>query len=254
MQKDQLKLMDNSTPIPELVAENVAQWINENIIKGAAITYTTKLRMAAQYGYNIAQVFVEELKKQNTRLQKAFSDTQSAKEVDFDEVAGIRNIDTRTKEGKLLMASMAILTTTSRTDKTPNEVLEEIKYLAMKMYDESYITDRIPHITSFIFLAKKHFAFTSETFPMATPLGSLNKAMAEITETAIELRRSEENIEHITMEYADVFLCLIDSFSRMSITAAEVLEAMNTKININKARKWKLNEDGQTYSHIKAST
>jgi hypothetical protein len=39
-------------------------------------------------------------------------------------------------EGKSLMAALTILTTTSRTDKTPYQVLEEIEALMLKMYPE----------------------------------------------------------------------------------------------------------------------
>ncbi|MDQ3047665.1 MAG: KTSC domain-containing protein [Bacteroidota bacterium] len=38
------------------------------------------------------------------------------------------------KEGKLLLAAIAIITTESQTDKTPDEVLEQIVALSDKMY------------------------------------------------------------------------------------------------------------------------
>ena len=47
--------MDNSQPIPEPILSKVKKYLEDN----PNIT----LLEAAQYGYNIAQVFVDELKK-----------------------------------------------------------------------------------------------------------------------------------------------------------------------------------------------
>jgi sulfopyruvate decarboxylase TPP-binding subunit len=46
----------------------------------------------------------------------------------------IKEINTEIPEGKLLMAALAIITTESRTDKTPYEVLEIITKLSKEMY------------------------------------------------------------------------------------------------------------------------
>ncbi len=48
----------------------------------------------------------------------------------------LRDIDTSTKEGKLLMAALAILTTESRTHQTPDTVLEACRTLTETMYTE----------------------------------------------------------------------------------------------------------------------
>ena len=49
------------------------------------------------------------------------------------QIININDIDTTTIEGKLLLASLAIITTESQTDKTPDEVIEQINILAQKM-------------------------------------------------------------------------------------------------------------------------
>lgn len=54
----------------------------------------------------------------------------------MENITNINQIDTSTKEGKTLMAALAFITTTSRTDKTPYEVLEELTELKNKMYTE----------------------------------------------------------------------------------------------------------------------
>ncbi len=47
----------------------------------------------------------------------------------------LSDIDTCLIEGKLLMAALAIITTESQTDKTPEEVLEQCFDLQIKMYE-----------------------------------------------------------------------------------------------------------------------
>ena len=46
----------------------------------------------------------------------------------------INDINTETDEGKMLMAALAKLTTESQTDKTPDEVLEQVRKLKDEMY------------------------------------------------------------------------------------------------------------------------
>lgn len=49
----------------------------------------------------------------------------------------IKDIDTSTKEGKYLMMALALLTTTSRTDKTPWEVIEEVGKMVEHVFIKS---------------------------------------------------------------------------------------------------------------------
>ena len=49
-------------------------------------------------------------------------------------ITDVGEIDPSKEEGKLLMAALAIITTECRTDKTPWEVIEELKKLCEIMY------------------------------------------------------------------------------------------------------------------------
>ena len=48
-------------------------------------------------------------------------------------ITDLNKIKVDTDEGKLLMAAIAKITTESQTDKTPNEVIEQLNELADKM-------------------------------------------------------------------------------------------------------------------------
>jgi hypothetical protein len=54
----------------------------------------------------------------------------------------IKEINIDTPEGRHLMAAMAIITTESRTDKTPDEVYNSILELADEMYPEKKIRNQ----------------------------------------------------------------------------------------------------------------
>jgi hypothetical protein len=49
-------------------------------------------------------------------------------------ITEINQINTKTEEGKMLMAALAKITTESQTDKTPYEVLEQLNKLKDKMF------------------------------------------------------------------------------------------------------------------------
>lgn len=48
-------------------------------------------------------------------------------------ITDLNEIDRTTKEGRLLFAALAKITTESQTDKTPHEVLEQLEELATAM-------------------------------------------------------------------------------------------------------------------------
>ena len=54
-------------------------------------------------------------------------------------ITDIKQINTDTEEGKMLMAALAKITTESQTDKTPYEVLEQLNSLKNQMAFESHI-------------------------------------------------------------------------------------------------------------------
>lgn len=47
-------------------------------------------------------------------------------------------MDRNTKEGRLLLSALAVITTECRTNKTPDEVLQELDELATNMESDSY--------------------------------------------------------------------------------------------------------------------
>jgi len=48
-------------------------------------------------------------------------------------ITDLSQINTTTQEGRLLFAALAKIMTESQTDKTPEEVLKQLEYLAAKM-------------------------------------------------------------------------------------------------------------------------
>lgn len=50
-------------------------------------------------------------------------------------IIDIKEIDTTTEEGRMLMAALAKITTESQTDKTPYEVLIQLNVLKDKMFE-----------------------------------------------------------------------------------------------------------------------
>ena len=53
----------------------------------------------------------------------------------------LQEINIFTDEGKLLMAALAHITTTTHTDKTPDEVVEELSIKAEDMFSKGENTD-----------------------------------------------------------------------------------------------------------------
>ena len=51
-------------------------------------------------------------------------------------ITDIKEINTKTKEGQYLMMALALLTVTSRTDRTPWEVIDEIGKMVKDVYKE----------------------------------------------------------------------------------------------------------------------
>jgi hypothetical protein len=51
-------------------------------------------------------------------------------------INNINDINTNNIEGKLLLAALAKISTESQTNKTPDEILEQINILALKMFTD----------------------------------------------------------------------------------------------------------------------
>ena len=65
--------------------------------------------------------------------QRKDGQLESLKILFLPDINDINLIDTSTSEGKLLLAAVAKITTESQTDKTPNEVMEQLTELSAKM-------------------------------------------------------------------------------------------------------------------------
>ena len=55
-------------------------------------------------------------------------------------ITDIKNVNTKTDEGKLLVAAIAKITTESQRDKMPNEVLDQLNELAKEIPFEQNTT------------------------------------------------------------------------------------------------------------------
>ena len=94
-------------------------------------------------------------------------------------------------------------------------------------------------------LEAERFAWSLKIFPEATPLSSLKKLQSEIKEIEVDLTLGRRNPE----EYADALMCLLDSAGRRGIGLREIVVAFSNKLEKNKKRGWRKNEDS-TYSHV----
>ena len=56
----------------------------------------------------------------------------------MEKIKDLNDIDRSTKEGRLLFAALVIITTESKTDRTPGQVIEHLNKLANKMDKFSY--------------------------------------------------------------------------------------------------------------------
>jgi hypothetical protein len=91
----------------------------------------------------------------------------------------INQIDTASQEGKLLMAALAMITTESRRDETPYQVLAHAQKLANKMY------------------------------PVSIP--------AAITALSAELRKDQSEGSYYYTWQANIAMTLLDTFERASL-------------------------------------
>ena len=74
------------------------------------------------------------------------------------------------------------------------------------------------------------------------------KLKEEVSEIEVNISEGERDV----MEYADCLMCLFDSARRQEepITIQEIFDAFEQKLEINKKRTWKKNDNG-SYSHVK---
>jgi NTP pyrophosphatase (non-canonical NTP hydrolase) len=98
-------------------------------------------------------------------------------------------------------------------------------------------------------LSIEHGIWSHETFPKGTAHGAMLHAAREVNEVIQEIDKGPATYD-MAKEYADVIFCVLDSARRNNISLAEIINAGDDKLQINKERKWKDNGDG-SYSHIK---
>lgn len=95
-------------------------------------------------------------------------------------------------------------------------------------------------------LERERLAWSLQTFPEATPLGSLRKLESEIKEIEYDIENGIRRPE----EFADALMCLFDVAGRYDISVQEIIGAFAAKLEVNKRRKWVKNPDN-SYSHVK---
>lgn len=124
----------------------------------------------------------------------------------------------------------------------------------MEKYAELYYQDKVKNVfpdsskKSIFELEEDRFKWSSETFPEASAIGSLQKLKEEVAEIEVNITDGERDV----MEYADCLMCLFDSARRQKdpITIQEIFDAFEQKLEINKGRIWEKNNMG-SYSHVK---
>ena len=65
----------------------------------------------------------------------------------------IDDINTNTKDGELLLAAIAKISTESQTDKTPDEILQQLNVLTKQMFKEELTVDKLEGFIKY----HKHF-------------------------------------------------------------------------------------------------
>ena len=93
-------------------------------------------------------------------------------------------------------------------------------------------------------LFREHGRFCRETFPDHALAGHVEKLKTECDEVL--------KCPNDVMEFADVLLVFISMASTAGFEPDEILCAAETKLNINRRRKWMKMPDG-TYQHIKTT-
>jgi len=95
-----------------------------------------------------------------------------------------------------------------------------------------------------------------DTFPNATDISKLNHLSKEIGELKDAINDEDHTIDHekvrkVRMEFADCFLLLFGAAASYGLTYENICHVIDTKMEINKARKWgEPNEQG-FQEHIK---
>ena len=95
-------------------------------------------------------------------------------------------------------------------------------------------------------MEEDRMAWSKEIFTEATAKSSLEKAKDEIQEIENDMQAGKVNVE----EFVDAVMCILDSAGRSGISVSQFSNAYKSKLEKNKARKWKKNPNN-SYSHVK---
>lgn len=115
-------------------------------------------------------------------------------------------------------------------------------------------------------IIKRYNEWSEKQFPDSTAISSLNGLKRECDECINDIDTLEiycknynecntgEDFDYLfnnaRIEYADCLIYLIDSARRFGLSIDSLFSAMDEKLQINKERNWKINDD-KSYSHIK---
>jgi hypothetical protein len=108
----------------------------------------------------------------------------------------VKDIKLNTTEGKLLLTAIAKITTESQTDKTPDEVVDQLNILSEKMYGE---TEKDKAITYFI------------SYDTGSGIGRVDVSLTREIETIEDII----NIENRLVKEGIADQCLITNFIKM---------------------------------------
>lgn len=96
--------------------------------------------------------------------------------------------------------------------------------------------------------------WASSKFPNSTAKSSIEGLKREIIELEEEIEFNYGDVymssKKVEFEYVDCLMYILDSSRRYGISNEILWQAFNEKLEINKNRNWKINED-KSYSHIK---
>lgn len=90
-----------------------------------------------------------------------------------------------------------------------------------------------------------------ETFPESTAHSKVKHLSEEVDELSTELCfPSDDTGKAKRMEFADCFILLIGAAHDSGMTYEDIIEAINEKMEINKARKWGKPDEYGVVKHI----
>lgn len=91
-------------------------------------------------------------------------------------------------------------------------------------------------------------AWQLRTFPFSNPLSKISHLTEELEELTSDIK--QESPKKI-LEYADCFILLFGAAAADGMSYDDIVDAINQKMEINKARKWGEPDENGVARHIK---